>query len=195
MTNQEAMQELKFGTTASKVEEALQKLAPDLLVKGFYGRACVPIVYQAPEASRDSLNNSTDADEAVMATFVVPGNIGLIPGSMIEFMSLWEIPASASTKTFVERIAGASVGSATATTPSIIYSQKQAFHVYDANTLVAFNSFQGATGAGSAALASKTVTNIEVNGFTMTYHCKWSAPVAAETIRLKFAKMMLFPAG
>jgi hypothetical protein len=142
------------------------------------------------DVTRNSTNTSADTSETALATYTIPPNIGLVPGSVFNVIAVFENSNSATSKSLICRVNGSSAASIGMTTNQLMWSNTQ-LEVYDANTLLILPNFQASFGASAALATPMTVSNIDAIGFTITLTAKWAAQVAGEFIRLKYSRVSL----
>lgn len=152
--------------------------------------------------TRTSLNDATDDDDVIQASFVVePAALsGIKVGSMVEVIGMWDVTNSANTKSLRVNYTAGAVGPTTITaisaTTNIGNAVRLLIHIKDLNTITAL-AVATASGAGSssAAIFTQVSPNVLDTGFTITLVGRWTSGSVAgsETIVLQHGKAMLTP--
>lgn len=150
--------------------------------------------------TRTSLNDTTDDDNVIQASFVVePAALsGIKVGSMVEVIGMWDVTNSANTKSLRVNYTAGAVGPTTITTISATTNIGNAvrllIHIKDLNTVTAL-AVATASGAGSSATAifTQASPNVLDTGFTITLVGRWTSGSVAgsETIVLQHGKALL----
>lgn len=137
-------------------------------------------------ATRTSVNNSTDTDFAVLGTINVPANANLTPGSILFIRSMITCGGAAS-KTIRYRLNGNIIAFNSGTLNNTHYSSIPLF-IKDVNTIITHNTFYGSPSNVSSML-SATVTDVASAGFSVTFEMNWAAATAAELFTLHVARI------
>lgn len=153
------------------------------------GVSTVPMVVNV---TRNSLNDATDINEVVMATFVIPAGT-LRVGSSFDIIGLYENTSSGNSKIQIVRMNGTSIGGGgTFNSTNQSFGIRWAYNVHDSTTILWLNNGSIGVGAGAPLLATISVGDIATTPITITLAARWaSANIAGEFIRLKHAKLWI----
>jgi hypothetical protein len=151
------------------------------------GTLVLPDSVLAAPVTRTSVNGAGDTSEETLYTYNVPADV-LEVGDTLQIIGLFQTTSSVTTKRMIIRLGGQVAGLADNTAEDG-HGNVTLMHVYSATEVALLNSFSNASsGAGS----DMTLTLDAAAGFAITYTCNFGTPVAANIIRLKAAKVLLF---
>lgn len=134
-------------------------------------------------------DNATDATEVTLLTLRVPGGL-LGPNALVDLHSVWSYPNSASTKSLIPRIGVSSLASLNATTTVVATLMNRFWNKNALNAQAGPNSNSPFGGTSGNALFNFAIDTSQ--DFDLTLGCKWGANVAAETITLERANLIIY---
>lgn len=137
-------------------------------------------------ASRTSLNNSTDTNYTVLGTINVAPNPNLVPGSFLILRSLFTCGGGAS-KIIRHRINGNLMSFINSPLNNVLYSNIPIF-IKDVNTIITPNNFYGGPG-NSSNMLSTTITDVATVGFDVTFEMSWGAATPTEVFTLNIGRI------